>query len=275
MTKKYQCRSAVSRCFFFGVILLFFLVVAAEAQKERPLAPSTGSSTGENDPARQEEAKRSISRSIAAYGGEDRLLAITAVSFASQSTGSDGKPIQFKVYFKDNDKFRSEVTGPDFFAMTIANGPSAWMKSDQTLIDLVSGDVEALKISTLIQSQPYALYDRLTKFWAEGERSTGDATYQLIGVSGFLGTDYTRGEIYLDPTTFLIRRFEYEEEVETKQGKGVRKAELRYDNYKTFDGVLLPTVVTTFQGENKSVVTYTEFKINPDLPDNYFDKPKE
>lgn len=244
------------------------------AQSVRPSSMTPQQSTGENDPARQEEARREIARSIAAYGGETRLLSITDLSFSSQSTGQTGPPVQFKVYFKDADKFRSEVTGSNFFAMTIANGPSAWLKTDQSVIDLVAGDVESLKVSTLVQSQPYALFDRLTKFWALGDRTVDGVTYQMVGVSGFLANHYTRGEISLDSQNFLVRRFEYEEEVETQGGKGIRKNDLRYDGYQTFDGILLPTRVVSQMGEAKSVVAFSDFKINSGIPGSYFDKPK-
>ena len=269
--------------FYRGLIFLLavlWLQAMTPAQTAQPSRATSQKSTGENDPARQEEARRWISRSIAAYGGENRLLAITDVSFSSHSTGPSGAPIQFKVYFKGGDKFRSEVTGSGegagikFFAMTIANGPSAWLKTDESVIDLVAGDVESLKVSTLIQSQPYALFDRLTKFWALGDRTVDGVTYQMVGVSGFLANHYTRGEISLDPQSFLIRRFEYEEEVETKEGKGVRKNDLRYEGYQPFEGIMLPTRVVSQTGEAKSSTTFSDFKINSGVPDGYFDKPK-
>ncbi len=256
-----------------GFVVLFLSPIFCAAQTKQAPRERPRSSSGENDPARQEDAKRWIARSIAAYGGRDRLLGITDISFSSQSIGQEGKPAQFKVYLKGKDKFRSEVTGSDFFAMTIANGPSAWLKSGPTLIDLVSSDVEPLKISTMIQAQPFAIYDLLTKFWAVGDRAIDGVTYQIVGASGFFGTYYVRGELTLDPQSFLIRRFEYEEEVEGKTGKGVRKSDIHYDDYRSFDGIQLPTRVTSIQAPSKSTVTFSEFKINSGIPDSYFEKP--
>jgi outer membrane lipoprotein-sorting protein len=242
-----------------------------------PRTPAEGSksASGENDSARFEEARKLIAASIAAYGGDDHLTSITDLSFASQSVGQDGQAVQFKVYFKGADKFRSEVTGPSYFAVTIANGPSAWLKTDLTLIELVSSDVEALKISTLLQSQPYVIFDRLAKFWAAGERTVDGTKYQMIGVSGFLGSNFVRGEIALDPQTNLIRRFEYEEEVETKQGKGVRKYELRYEDYRSVGGIQLPTRVISNQSNVRSTASLSDLKINPGIPDSFFEKPKQ
>lgn len=231
-------------------------------------------SSGENDPARFEQARKWIEGSITSYGGNHRLTSITDLSFVSQSTGPEGAPAQFKVYFKGPEKFRSEVFGTNFFAMTITDGPNAWLKSDQTLIELSAGDVEPLKLTTMLQSQPYVLFDRLTKFWAQGDRTIDGIRYLMVGVSGFLGKNYTRGEIALDPQTFLIRRFEYEEEVETKQGKGVRKHELHYEDYRAVDGIQLPSRVLSIQTGNQSVTTFSEFKINPGIPDSFFEKPK-
>ena len=228
----------------------------------------------ENDPAHVEEAKQWIARSIAAYGGDERLAAITDLSFASQSSGPQGQPVKFKVYYKDTDKFRSEVTGSDFFAMTIVNGTSAWLKSEQTLIELTAGDAEPLKISTQLQSQPFDIFDRLTKFRAEGERSLEGVRYLVIGTSGFLGKNFARGEISLDPQTFLIRRFEYEEEVETKQGRGVNRYDLRYEDYRAFGGIQFPTRVRSIQPGAASTTTFSDFKVNPGVPDSFFEKPK-
>jgi len=260
----------------FAVLCLGFFAVMSDGYAQ--VAPRPGETgkeiSGENDPARFEQAKKWITRSIAAYGGDERLTAITDLSFTSQSTGQDGQPVQFKVYFKGTDKFRSEVSGANFFAMTIADGPSAWLKSDQTLIDLTAGDVESLEISTQLQSQPYAIYDRLAKFWAKGEQMQEGVSYEVIGVSGFLGKNFIRGEISLDSQTSLIRRFEYEEEVETRQGRGINKYAFRYEEYRSFDGIQLPTRVLSIQSGVKSTVTFSEFKINPGIPDSFFEKPK-
>jgi outer membrane lipoprotein-sorting protein len=240
--------------------------------------------SGENDPARIEEAKRWIARSLAAYGGNERLAALTDLSFESQSptTATNNPIIRFKVYFKGTDKFRSEVSGSksgevsgsDFFAITIINGPSAWLKSEQTLIELTAGDAEPLMISTQLQSQPYVIFDRLTKFWTEGERTVDGVRYAVIGTSGFLGKNFARGEISLDLQTFIIRRFEYEEEVEAKQGRGVNKYDLRYEDYRAFGGIQFPTRVRSIQPGATSTTTFSDFKVNPGVPDSYFEKPK-
>jgi outer membrane lipoprotein-sorting protein len=232
--------------------------------------------SGENDPARFDEAKKWIARSLAAYGGSERLAAITDLSFESQSpTKEISHPsLNFKVYFKGSDKFRTEVSGSDFFALTIVNGPGAWLKSEQTLIELMAGDVEPLMISTELQSQPYAIYGLLTKFWSKGDRTVDGVRYAVIGTSGFLGKNFARGEISLDPQTFLIRRFEYEEEVEGKQGLGVKKYELHYDDYHTTDGISWPSHVVSIQSDVTSTLTLSNFKFNPGVPDSFFEKPK-
>ncbi len=261
-------------CVALVLLVLFSTPMGLLSQTGKPSGAALSPISPENDPARFEEAKRWISHSIEAYGGNQRLTAILDLSFASKSTGQDGQPVQFKVYFKGSDRFRSEVTGTNFFAATIANGPSAWLKSDQILIELTSGDVDPLEVSTLLQSQPYIIYDRLAKWWDQGLKMVEGTQYQAVGVSGFLAKSYTRGEILLDPITFLIRRFEFEQEVESKQGKGVRKYDLWYEAYKSFDGVQLPTRVTSVQGGVKSIVTLSDFKINAGIPDSYFEKPQ-
>ncbi|MDD5544626.1 MAG: hypothetical protein PHX83_15780 [Acidobacteriia bacterium] len=230
--------------------------------------------TGENNPAQMEQARKWIQNSITSYGGTERLTAIASLSYSNQSVGADGKTVKFQVYFKGMDKFRSEVTGENFFAMTVTNGPTAWLKSESTIVDLVAGDVQALKVSSQIQSQPYAVYDLLTKFWAKAGVSAGNTDIHLIGVSGFLDKNYTRGEITLDAKTALMRRFQYEEEVDTPQGQGIRKVDLTYEDYKTFSGIQLPTRVTAVQGGVKSVITFSDFRVNPELPDSFFEKPK-
>lgn len=240
---------------------------------ERP-GETQKSVSGENDPVRVEQARSLLAKSIEAYGGALRLTGITDLSFTSQSVTEGGQAAQFKVYFKGSDKFRSEILGSNYFAMTITNGPNAWLKSDSTLIELTRSDVESLKLSTLLQSQPYLLFDRLAKFWDEGERVIEGNMFHLVGTSGFLGSNFTRGEISLDPKTLLIRRFEYEEEVESKQGRGVKKCDLRFETYQTTGGITLPTQVISLQSGLKSTITFSDFKINPDIPDSFFEKPK-
>ncbi|MBZ5538001.1 MAG: outer membrane lipoprotein-sorting protein [Acidobacteriia bacterium] len=255
-----------------GLVFSGLTLVAAGQAAPRPGERSKEKS-GENDPARFEEAKKWIARSVSAYGGEERLAGITDLSFASESAGPQGHPVKFKVYYKGTDRFRSEVSGSDFFAMTIVNGPSAWLKSEQTLIELTASDTEPLKISTQLQSQPYDIFDRLTKFWAEGERSIEGVRYLVIGTSGFLGKNFARGEISLDSQTFLVRRFEYEEEVETKQGRGVNKFDMRYEDYRAFGGIQFPTRVRSNQPGAASTITFSDFKVNPGVPDSFFEKP--
>lgn len=241
----------------------------AERPRETPKSVS-----GENDPVRVEGARSLIAKSIEAYGGTARLTGIANLSFVSQSATEGGQAAQFKVYLKGSEKFRSEILGPNFFAMTIADGPNAWLKSDSTLIELAASDVQSLKLSTLLQSQPYMLFDRLAKFWDEGERVVEGNTLHLLGTSGFLGTNFTRGDISLDPRTLLIRRFEYEQEVESPQGRGVKKYDLRFETHQSAEGVFFPTKVISIQSGTKSTITISDFKINPDIPDSFFDKPK-
>lgn len=257
------------------LVLLAGRPLPAQTSSSRPLPSVAKEAKGENDPARLEQARQWISKSIEAYGGNDRLTAITDISFVSRSTGQDGQPIQFKVYIKGTDKFRSEVTGSSYFAITIANGPNAWLKSDQTLIELAASDVEGLRLSTLLQAQPYAIFDRLSKFWVQEERLVEGAKFLIIGVSGFLGTHYTRGEISLEPQTFLIRRFEYEEEVESRQSRGVVKRDLHYDAYQAVSGIQLPARVTSVLSGVKSTSTFAEIKINSGIPESFFEKPSK
>jgi outer membrane lipoprotein-sorting protein len=257
---------------------LLFLVLSGLSQLTagQVTPPSRGGvrvKSGENDPARFEEAKKWIARSLAAYGGTSRLAALTDLTFGSESAGASPS-VKFKVYFKGSDKFRSEVSGSNFFAITIVNGPSAWLKSDQVLTELTASDTEPLMISTQLQSQPYVIFDLLTKFWAEGERTVDGVRYAVIGTSGFLAKNFARGEIFLDPQTFLIRRFEYEEEVEGKQGRGVKKYELRYDDYHTTDGISWPSRVVSVQSGAVSTLSLSDFKVNSGVPDSFFEKPK-
>lgn len=223
-----------------------------------------------------EIAEALVRKSIAAYGGESKIVSFKDATFQYQveSLGDPGsKPIQVKTYFKDTAYFRSEVSGANADAVTILNRDKGWVKVGDTTLSLTKKNLDPLKTGMISQLRPDLLLLAFQKFRYAGKAEEEGRKLDQVDISGFVGGEYIRGRLSFDAQTSLIYKYEFEIERELPKGRGIVDGEEKYIRYLDADGLKVPAEVASRQGRKVSRIIVNQVNFSSVLSQSLFEDP--
>jgi hypothetical protein len=223
-----------------------------------------------------ELAQKVVDKSIAAYGGEAKIVSFRQATFNYQVEpleGTNSRPVDVRTYFKDSSQFRSEVKGGDADAITILNRDKGWVIIGGTILPLTRKNLGPLKTAMISQLRPDLLLLTFQKFRFVGKSEEDGQSVNQIDVSGFIGGEYVRGRLSFDAKTSLIYKYQYEIERELQKGKGIVEGEETYIRYSEFAGLQVPAEVHSRQGRKLSRITINKADFLSVLSDDLFKEP--
>ncbi len=223
-----------------------------------------------------EKAEALVGKSLASYGGQEKVLALRNASFEylvdSEDTPSS-KPIKVKTFFKGDSFFRSEASKDNLDAVTILNGDRGWVKVGDTILSLSKKEIDPVKSGMVAQLRPDLLLLYFPKRRYTGRIDEDSRSLDQIEVSGFLGGEYVRGRFSFDVNTGLIYKYEFEIERDFTKGTGIIRGEEKYLRYGEQNGVRFPTEIISKQGRNVSKLTVLRVDFDDILNENLFRDP--
>jgi hypothetical protein len=270
MITRFKYLTRIASIFAAALLVALSCGLLTDAKdKPVPLTPEQAVAQNALD-NKMEEGKRIFERSLEARGGKARFSQIKDVTFsANLKMASQGADLNLDVvtYLKPPHKLRQEINVTKSVRFTIAfDGKSGWMTDPNTgtVQDMPDPVLEQLKnsaIGTQILFDPQRLY-RAAAF--EGREFIDGREYLVIRHAGMLGFDSVLG--YIDPETYLPYKF--------TMSKVDGKAEVIVSDYRETDGVKLPFIMNMKIADKAKIeMMITEWVINPNLEDSFFEKP--
>lgn len=228
------------------------------------------------EPASPEVAaagKALLDKALAAKGGEKKLRAIRTMTIKANGTiRSGGQEIQAGLTrrYLAPDKLRLDldlkIPGGSAQVVTVLNGKKAWSKQPNGVIELPPEGIAELE-KQVWRDQEFILLralERGTRVEALGRQTRDGVGYEVLRLTR---ADGLSAELFLDPTTSLVRIISYEE------APGVITAE-RLDDYKAVDGVQVAHRRQTKNAEADLDVRIESVTINGTITGDVFAQPK-
>jgi hypothetical protein len=227
------------------------------------------------------DAKALVEKAIKAYGGEDKLSKVKAMTMKSKGTYygmGDGLAYTETTSWQAPDKFRAEikadVNGEKFTLIEVSNGDKAWEstngKTEEVTKDALAESKESMYLHRV--SMLYPLLEKGYTLTPIGEVKVGDKP--AVGVK-VAHKDHRDINILFDKKTNLIIKIETQVKDLTDKDKPKEVTqESFFDDYKDVDGIPQPHKMTIKRAGKKFVeAEMTEIKIVEKLNDKLFEKP--
>ncbi|HUO24088.1 MAG TPA: pitrilysin family protein [Candidatus Aquilonibacter sp.] len=236
-----------------------------------PPPPGAKEEEGMKPTASNAEGKAIAAKVVEAMGGEAALAGVKSLEAKltvtrKTSQGDFAIPMETTIVFPDH--LRAELQTPNG-TMTIVATPDAAFASAGAMgtqplpADQKAETLEQIKRDPIFIGAHWK--DPDVFFFAEGTEKVGDAEARIVDVNA-AGAAI---RWYVDPQTGRILKETYQ----TLGRGGPAAGETTLENWKTFDGVTIPTLRKSKQnGEDSSVSEYTELKINPNIDPKVFEK---
>lgn len=228
------------------------------------------------EPASPEVAaagKALLDKALAAKGGEKKLRAIRTMTIKANGTiRSGGQEIQAGLTrrYLAPDKLRLDldlkIPGGSAQVTTVLNGKKAWSKQPDGVVALPPEGIVELE-KQVWRDQEFVLLRGLeagTRVEALGRQTRDGVAYEVLRLTR---ADGLSADLFLDPTTNLVRVISYEE------APGVVTAE-RLDDYKAVDGVQVAHRRQTKNAEADLDVRIESVTINATITGDVFAQPK-
>jgi len=223
------------------------------------------------------DAKALVEKALKAYGGEDKLSKVKAMTMKAKGTYygmGDGIAYTETISWQHPDKMRAEVKGENFTYIGVFNGDKAWEsrngKTEESTKDGLAESKESMyahKVAML-----YPLLDKGYTLTPIGEVKVGDKP--AVGVK-VAHKDHRDINLLFDKKTSLLIKIETQVKDLTDKDKPKEVTqESFFDDYKDVDGIPQPHKLTIKRDGKKFVeAEMTEIKIVDKLEDKLFDKP--
>jgi outer membrane lipoprotein-sorting protein len=171
------------------------------------------------------------------------------------------------IYKKEPDKRRTDIEVMGMLITQAYDGEIAWFTNPQTgATEELSGD-QAAQLKRQAMPSLAAVYpEKYGISWEYKSKETiEDKEYLVLNSTypdGFKITVYVDPETYLTYKTIALTTGQMGTEVEVEQYSA---------DYKTFGGMVFPSVITSYQdGEEYSVITIDNVELNKGLEDSMF-----
>ena len=238
-----------------------------------PVQPTVLSADpGDGATAAARPGRALVERSLRAYGGEAKILALSSFLFEYQvqsRSQPDSEPLSAKVYFNDTGQFRSEVRDGDLKVVTVLSGNRGWVEVAGTLLARPVKELSPLRNETLSLLRPDLLLLIFSRYRQSGRITEDGRSLDQLEVSGFVDGEYIRGRLSISVETSLIEKYQYEIERATGSGTGIFRGETRYLEYGEIQGFRSPTKILSRKTGVTSQITVTAATmgqpIDPDL----------
>ena len=238
-----------------------------------PVQPTVLSADpGDGATAAARPGRALVERSLRAYGGEAKILALSSFLFEYQvqsRSQPDSEPLSAKVYFNDTGQFRSEVRDGDLKVVTVLSGNRGWVEVAGTLLARPVKELSPLRNETLSLLRPDLLLLIFSRYRQSGRITEDGRSLDQLEVSGFVDGEYIRGRLSISVETSLIEKYQYEIERATGSGTGIFRGEARYLEYGEIQGFRSPTKILSRKMGVTSQITVTAATlgqpIDPDL----------
>jgi outer membrane lipoprotein-sorting protein len=203
--------------------------------------------------------------------GQDKIIQIET-AIASGTTIQYGDETSFKQIQKKPDKAYLEVLLSDGQILKQGyDGKTGWMQASwmgaSEPVELTGPDLKTIKEMGNIEGDLWNWKEKGHKLKMTGvENLDSNRVYHLILNKSDGDTD----ELYIDVNSYMLYRMLRKT---TINGSEV-EVEVRFDDYKNIEGVLLPfTVEQYFNGQLGMTVKIKEVKFNVEIDDKLFVKP--
>jgi len=232
------------------------------SKKPEPLpAPPTASNS---------EGKALAAKVVEAMGGLAKLQSVMALRAEfSEQDSEEGPAIPVKVTIQFPDRMHVDVETSQGTLSVVVTPDAGFMsqpgRGAQTMPD--SAKTEGLQqIHRDLIYIGQHLNDRSYVFAAVGTEKVGDAEAQILDIAG----SGARVRWLVDPATGRVLRERYE----AATAAGPFQGETDLENWKTTNGITLPTVHKNKQnGRLTSTVESTKIEFNPVVDSKLFEKP--
>jgi zinc protease len=237
-----------------------------------PPPPGAKGDAGSKPTESNAEGKELAARVVTAMGGAEKLSSIQGLKAKltlKQKTPQGEFPMQMETTIAYPDHLHAEMQTPNgTVAITVT--------ADTGFVVLPGGMVQPFpasqKAETLEQIKRDPIFvashakDPGVFFHAEGTEKIGDVDARVVDVNA----DGAAIRWYVDPQSAHILKETYQ----TVSQSGPVAGETDMDNWKTMDGLTIPTVRHNKQnGQDSSTAEYTALELNPKIDPKIFDKP--
>jgi hypothetical protein len=227
------------------------------------------------------DAKALVERALKAYGGEDKLSKVKAMTMKSKGTYygmGDGIAYTETTSWQFPEKVRSEikaeVNGEKFSLIEVFSGDKAWESTNGKTEELTKDALAESKESMYAHrvSMLYPLLEKGYTLTPIGEVKIGDTP--AVGVK-VAHKDHRDINLLFDKKTNLIIKIETQVKDLTNKDKPKEVTqESFFENYKDVDGIPQPHKMSIKRDGKKFVeAEMTEIKIVDKLEDKLFEKP--
>lgn len=206
-----------------------------------------------------------LSRHFDAQGGLARLKSINSVVAVSTDT-FDGKTSTYATQKLRPNLWRTEVTEGTAVTVKGFDGQNGWVMKDGA-VELAAAEKSAMMKAKSSIDDP--LLDAAARGWKvelAGTETLDGAQAYVIAMKNDAGETQRR---YIDARTFLevkrVSNFTYD-------GKSVEKT-ARFSNFKTFNGLTVPTTTEYMRDGKKGVYTLTKIEFDAPLKVTAFAPP--
>ena len=230
---------------------------------------SSGATAAPAAPAASNPKGKALAAKVAdSMGGAEKLKSVRALraKMEQQSGDQPAPPMEVTIVYPD--RMHVAMESP-MGAMTVVFTPtSSFMAAQGQVRDIPSSrrqeSLEQIKRDMTFIAQH--VDDPKFTFAAGGSEKIGDVETEIVDVNA----DGTPIRWYVDPKSGHILRETY-----TAMGtSGPFKGETDLSDWKTFDGISLPAKhVNKENGQDSSVVVFTEIHFNPEIDPKLFEKP--
>jgi hypothetical protein len=227
------------------------------------------------------DAKALVEKAIKAYGGEDKLSKVKALTSKAKGTYyGTGDAIAFtqstSLQFPDKTRVevKGEVNGEKFTLIEVFNGDKAWESKKGNTEELTKDGLAEAKEGIYVQrvARLYPLLEKGYTLTPIDEVRVGDKP--AVGVK-VAHKDHRDINLLFDKKTSLLIKIETQVKDLTDKDKPKEVTqELFFAAYKDVDGIPQPHKMTIMRDRKKFVeAEMTEIKIVDKLEDKLFDKP--
>jgi zinc protease len=231
--------------------------------------PSGGQAAPATAPAASNPEGKALAAKVAeSMGGAEKLKSVRALRAKMEQQAGDQPVPAMEVTIVFPDRMHLSMDSP-MGPMTVVFTPTSSFMAAQGQVREIPSSQRKESLDQIKRDMTFIAQhvdDPKFTFTAGGTEKVGDVETKIVDVNA----DGTPIRWYVDPKSGHILRETY-----TAVGSsGPFQGETDLSDWKTFDGFSLPTKhVNKQNGQDSSVVTFTEIHVNPDVDPKLFEKP--
>jgi hypothetical protein len=238
------------------------------------ISASAASTSG----ADEKEARAIVDKAFRTMGGKEKLATIRAATWTAKGKFYGfGAGVDFQGTFavqgadKGRTELKFEFMGQKFVVISVLNGDTGWVKSNDMLIELDKKTLVTQKehayFIELASLAPLARDEKDLTLSALGEAKVENVEALVVKVSR---KDVPDVQLFFDKKTSLPIKAEWKSLIDTKE----QRFEIRLDNYKEIEGVKVAMkVVLKHDGKLFQDSEISEFTIVDRLDEKSLSKP--